>query len=57
MKQSWQEKDFLLLGNNVNHQLFGTFKSDLITKFLLTDFPLNKAVLGQNEFFIVPHIL
>lgn len=57
MKQSWQEKDFLPLCNNVNHQLFGTFKSDLITKFLLTDFPLNKAVLGQNEFFIVPHIL
>lgn len=57
MKQSWQEKDFLLLCNNVNHQLFGTFKSDLITKFLLTDFPLNKAVLGQNEFSIVPHIL
>ena len=57
MKQSWQEKDFLLLCNDVNHQLFGTFKSDLITKFLLTDFPLNKAVLGQNEFFIVLHIL
>ena len=57
MKQSRQEKDFLLLCNNVNHQLFRTFKSDLITKFLLTDFPLNKAVLGQNEFFIVPHIL
>ena len=57
MKQSWQEKDFLLLCNDVNHQLLGTFKSDLITKFLLTDFPLNKAVLGHNEFFIVPHIL